>query len=133
MTSTLAQAILALAGSAEEIPERAQRIVLEALLPTTTYAEAKLTWDDYQDVVTALTYRDQYDAGDMEFVDSMLECGNILGDDTAYLVDEDGTVGYDPAKAIVPESEAWNEKARKLAEDMAQRELNAHARTVVGQ
>jgi len=133
MTNTTAQAILALAGNAEDIPETAQRTILAALLPESMGKpwQAKLAWDDYQDAVKALSNRDRYDAYDIEFADGMLECGNILGDDTDYLVDEDGSIGYDPAKAVEPEREAWDEKARKLAEDMARREEDTHTETVV--
>jgi hypothetical protein len=134
MTNTTAQAILALAGNAEELPETAQRTILAALLPvsmTTGPLKQHLTWDDYQDIVKALSNRDRYDAYDIEFADGMLECGNILGDDTTYLVDEDGSIGYDPAKAVGPEREAWDERARKLALAMVAREEQRHAETVV--
>jgi hypothetical protein len=136
MTNTLAQAILALAGNAEELPETAQRAILAALLPvsmTTGPLKARLTWDDYQDIVRALSYRDQYDAGGIEFADSMLDVGNLVADDTAYLVEEDGSVGYDPAKAVGPEREAWDVKARSLAERLARLEAEAHAETVVAE
>jgi len=133
MTNTTAQAILALAGNAEDLPETAQRTILAALLPESMGKpwQAKLTWDDYQDAAKALSYRDRYDAYDIEFADGMLECGNILGDDTAYLVEEDGSIGYDPAKAVGPEREAWHAKAIVLATNMVEREADAHAETVV--
>jgi hypothetical protein len=121
MTSTTAKVILAIAKHEDSLTAPDRNAILAALLPT-SWVNLAGVHGNYFDVVTALYNRDRYDEEGVGFAAIMLAAGSILGDADAYQVSEDGSIGLDPALAVDPEREAWDARAREIAERMAEAE-----------